>query len=48
LDATDVFNHAEPATPVLDINTANFGLITGANAKSTLHRQFQASLRLNF
>jgi VCBS repeat-containing protein len=48
LDATDVFNHAEPATPVLDINTANFGLITGTNAKSTLHRQFQASLRFMF
>jgi len=48
LDATDVLNHPEPATPVLDINTPNFGLITGTNAKSTLHRQFQASLRLTF
>jgi hypothetical protein len=48
LDATNVLNHPEPATPVLDINTANFGLITGTNAKSTLHRQFQASLRLTF
>ncbi len=48
LDATDVLNHPEPATPLLDINTANFGLITGTNAKTTLHRQFQASLRLIF
>jgi hypothetical protein len=43
-----VLNHPEPATPVLDINSANFGVITGANAKSTLHRQFQAQLRFNF
>jgi hypothetical protein len=48
VDALNVFNHAEPATPVLDINDANFGLITGVNAKSTLHRQFQAQLRFNF
>jgi hypothetical protein len=48
LDATDVFNHPEPATPVLDINATNFGLITGATAKSGLHRQFQASLRFSF
>jgi hypothetical protein len=48
LDATDVFNHPEPATPVLDINATNFGTITGATAKSTLHRQFQASLRFSF
>jgi hypothetical protein len=48
LDATDVFNHPEPATPILDINATNFGLITGATAKSTLHRQFQASLRFTF
>src|SRR5262249_29532336 len=48
LHATDVFNHAEPATPVRDINTANFGQLTGTNAKSPLHRQFQASWRLNF
>ena len=27
LDATDVFNHPEPATPVVDINATNFGLI---------------------
>jgi hypothetical protein len=51
LDATDVFNHPEPATPVLDINATNFGQITQSGittAKSTLHRQFQASLRLTF
>jgi len=48
MDATDVFNHPEPAGPVTDINAANFGQITGNNAKSTLHRQFQASLRFNF
>jgi hypothetical protein len=48
MDALNVFNHPEPATPILDINDANFGLITGVNAKSTLHRQFQASLRFMF
>jgi hypothetical protein len=50
IDASDVLNHAEPVTPVLDINTAYFGLIgSGSTAgKSSLHRQFQAQLRLNF
>ncbi|HLH32635.1 MAG TPA: hypothetical protein VKY31_15655 [Terriglobia bacterium] len=48
IDSTDVLNHAEPANPIVDINAANFGLITGAGAKSTLHRQFQASLRFTF
>jgi hypothetical protein len=48
LDATNVLNHPEPANPVLDINAANFGSITGANAKSTLHRQFQAQMRFTF
>ncbi len=50
LDATDILNHPEPATPIVDINstTGVIGLITGTNAKSTLHRQFQASLRFNF
>jgi hypothetical protein len=48
LDAWDILNHAEPGTPVLNINTANFGQITGAGAKSTLHRQFQAQMRLRF
>jgi hypothetical protein len=48
IDASNVFNHPEPANPILDINSSNFGLITGANAKSTLHRQLQAQLRLSF
>ena len=48
IDASNVFNHPEPANPTLDINNVNFGMITGANAKSTLRRQFQAQLRLNF
>lgn len=48
MDATDVLNHPEPANPTLDINSNNFGAITGANAKSTLHRQFQAQMRLSF
>lgn len=48
IDSTDVLNHAEPGTPVFDINTNNFGLISGNAAKSTLHRQFQASLRFTF
>jgi hypothetical protein len=43
-----VLNHAAPAAPIVDINATNFGLITGAAAKSTLHRQFQASLRFTF
>ena len=54
LDATNVFNHPEPnfATglnnALLNINQTNFGLITGATAKTDLRRQFQAQLRLNF
>jgi len=48
LDALNALNHPEPATPIVDINAANFGLITGTNAKSTLHRQFQAQLRFMF
>jgi hypothetical protein len=48
MDARNVLNHPEPATPTFDINSANFGLITGANAKSTLHREFQGQLRFNF
>lgn len=50
VDASDVLNHAEPGTPNLSIDTATtgFGQITGAAAKSTLHRQFQAQLRLRF
>jgi hypothetical protein len=52
LDALNVLNHPEPSTAaanfVTNINNANFGLITGANAKTTLHRQFQAQLRFLF
>jgi hypothetical protein len=50
VDARNVLNHPEPADPVLDINNANFGRIVGTqgNAKSTLHREFQAQLRFNF
>jgi hypothetical protein len=50
IDARNVLNHPEPADPVLDINNVNFGQIVGTqgNAKSTLHREFQAQLRLNF
>jgi hypothetical protein len=48
MDLSNVFNHPEPANPELSINNNNFGLITGAAAKSTQHRQFQAQLRLNF
>ena len=54
LDATNVFNHPEPNVPtalnsaMLNINAANFGLITGADAKTNLHRQFQAQLRFMF
>ena len=48
IDASNIFNHPEPANPILDINSVNFGQITGANAKSTLHRQLQAQLRLTF
>jgi hypothetical protein len=39
---------SEPAAPTLAITSPNFGQITGANAKSTLHRQFQAQLRFTF
>ena len=51
MDVSNVFNHPEPANPVLDINMLNFGLITTVGtttAKSNLHRQFQAQLRLDF
>jgi hypothetical protein len=47
-DAMDVLNHPEPATPLVNIDAANFGLITGTTAKSTLHRQFQGQLRFTF
>ena len=52
IDSTDIFNHPEPATPILDINALNFGQVVTtsatATAKSALHRQFQASLRFTF
>jgi len=52
IDGKNVLNHPEPNTAatslIMDINNANFGLITGANAKTVLHREFQAQLRLNF
>jgi len=52
VDALNVLNHPEPSTAaanfITDINNANFGLITGVNAKTTLHRQFQAQLRFSF
>jgi hypothetical protein len=54
MDAQNVFNHPEPSNPSLSItNTtagqlATFGQFTGVNAKSTLHRQFQAQIRVTF
>ena len=52
VDALNVLNHPEPNTAaanfITSINDANFGLITGTNAKSALHRQFQAQLRFMF
>ena len=52
LDALNVFNHPEPNTAtnslIMNINNANFGQFTGANAKTNLRRQFQAQLRLDF
>ena len=48
LDATDVFNHAEPNAPSLNLTgttATNFGLIAG---KSDLHRMLQAQLRFSF
>jgi hypothetical protein len=52
LDALNVLNHPEPSTAganfISSINAANFGLITGANAKSAQRRQLQARLRFLF
>jgi hypothetical protein len=50
IDGSDILNHAEPGTPNLNIDTSTtkFGQVTGAAAKSTMHRQFQAQLRLRF
>ena len=54
LDATNVFNHPEPNfatglnSALLNINQANFGILSGATAKTNLRRQFQAQLRFTF
>jgi hypothetical protein len=55
MDAQNVLNHPEPQLATtgaslinLDINAANFGLITGPQAKANTNRQFQAQLRFNF
>jgi hypothetical protein len=48
IDASNIFNHPEPGTPTLSINSATFGQITGNAAKSNLRRQFQAQMRFNF
>jgi hypothetical protein len=48
MDAQNVLNHPDPATPNLDINNTNFGLITGASAKTNARREFQGMLRFNF
>jgi hypothetical protein len=45
LDATNILNHPGVNNPVLDINNANFGLIT---AKDDSKREFKGSLRLTF
>jgi hypothetical protein len=45
-DAQNVFNHPNPGTPSLSINSTNaFGLIS---SKTTDHRQFQGQLRFGF
>jgi hypothetical protein len=54
VDVTNVFNHPEPNvstaanSAMMNINAANFGVIQGADAKTNLHRQFQAQLRFSF
>jgi hypothetical protein len=51
VDARNVLNHPEPnpAALIMNMNDANFGLLTGTNAKSdTSFRELQASLRFNF
>ncbi len=45
VDATNVLNHPEPNSPNLNINNANFGVISG---KSTLTRELQGQLRISF
>jgi hypothetical protein len=54
VDARNILNHPEPSQvgpmvgPMLSINDANFGLITGTNAKSASTRELQAQLRFTF
>jgi len=54
IDITNVFNHPEPNvstaanSAMMNINSPNFGVIQGADAKTNLHRQFQAQLRFSF
>jgi hypothetical protein len=48
IDAKNVFNHPDPAMPVMNINDVNFGRITGVNAKSATAREMQAQLRFSF
>jgi len=45
MDARDILNHPELSAPNLAITSTAFGTING---KTTLHRQFQAQLRLTF
>jgi hypothetical protein len=45
VDATNVLNHPEPANPILNLNNANFGVIS---AKSNLTRELQGQLRISF
>ena len=45
MDARNILNHPELNNPTLTITSTNFGTING---KTTLHRQFQAQLRLTF
>ena len=47
-ESINLFNTPQFAEPGTDLTSPSFGLITGVNAKSTLHRQFQAQLRFNF
>ncbi len=54
MDITNVFNHPEPNvstalnSAMMNINAANFGVISGASAKTSLHRQLQAQLKFEF
>jgi hypothetical protein len=48
VDARNVLNHPEPITPVMDINSVNFGQIVGASPKTAAARELQAQLRFSF